>query len=125
MGKTHGKQGTAKCANRFSEETCKKGTTLKILVYMKEKYENGPYGNNMGCVLDLFASGWRPEAGSCKRENEPYGSTKMREILRGVTSNEKVEANNILFVHHNCLALYLQLSGSPTIHFIIIIIIII
>jgi len=69
------------------------------------------------------ASGWRPEAGSCKRDNGPYGSTKMREIFHGTTTNGKVEANNLLVFHHNCIALNLQSSGSPTIYFIIIIII--
>jgi len=88
---------------------------------MKGKYENGPYGKNMGCALDLSALGWRPKAGSCKRDSGPYGSTKMRETLHGVTPNGKVEANNLPFVHRNCLALYLQFLGSPTIHIIIII----
>jgi len=48
---------------------------------MKGKYENGPYGKNMGCALDLSALGWRLEAGSCRRDSGPYGSTKMRSFM--------------------------------------------
>jgi hypothetical protein len=45
MGKAQGKEGREKCAKGFSGETCKKGASLK--------YENGPYGKNMGCALDI------------------------------------------------------------------------